>query len=471
MGMNSAPQKWDPATWTINDEAIAGQALFSNLTYFDALLRPHPDLAESWSSTPDLLTWTFKLRENVRFHHGKRLTPDDVIYSLKRVLNPKVGSPGQGIISYIKRMSKKGSNSVVFQLSSPSADLPADLAYVYMRIIPSDLTPEQLQKTPSGTGPFMLKNWIPGEQVVFERNPQYFMRGLPYLDGWTMLTIPEETTRVAALTRGSVDALWTLSPQAALGLKGNSSVNILVSAPGNFQPLVMKSDVKPFSDVRVRKAFKTVLDRKAFSRVVTLGFGAAGNDQPIPKFQLPQLGRALPPPARDIDRAKALLAQAGYPDGIDVTLYASPGRVGMVESATAYQQMAAPAGIRIKVEKIPIDTYWSDIWLKQPLMVSNWATAPTINIRLQQTFLSSSPNNESFVKSPALDRLIAAGRAEPNPRKRAAIYVRAAKLISSEGGEIIGYLSPFITAARRNVHAYRATPLTVPDLRATWMDA
>ncbi|MBI3969789.1 MAG: hypothetical protein HY332_00750 [Chloroflexi bacterium] len=192
---------------------------------------------------------------------------------------------------------------------------------------------------------------------------------------------------------------------------------------------------------------------------------------PIPELALPQVAKEVPIPKQDVARAQKLLADAGYPDGIDITLWTSEGRPGMVESAVTFQELARPAGIRVRIQRVPISTYWDDVWMKREFCVSNWNTRPTIDIGLTQAYHSEAKWNESFFKSPELDRLIEQGRAEPDEAKRAAIYVRAAKLLSEEGGSIIPYFRDLITAVNKRVRNFVMFPTAEYDFRSVWVEA
>jgi peptide/nickel transport system substrate-binding protein len=470
LAMNGVVKRWDPAQPIAMDDIVSTEAIYNNLTRLDERLLVKPDLAESWTHSPDLRTWTFKLRQGVVFHHGKPFTAADVVFTFKRLLDPETNAPARATIGWIDDIQAQDDHTVVFHLNAPNADVATHFGFYYFRIVPADRTEEQIEGAPSGTGPFVRKEWSPGERVVFARNERYWQPDLPYLDGWTMVSMPEETSRLAALTGGVVDVVWQVTAQALPALQGDRNVAVLKAPSGNYQPIIMKADVKPFDDVRVRQAFKAVVDRAAFTEAVTQGFGDPAADQPIPTFMLPALEKEVPLPQRDVARAKQLLADAGYPDGIDVTLYTSEGRPGMVESAVAFQEMAKPAGIRVKIQKMPISTYWDEIWMKKEFCTGNWITRPTIDNVLASVFHSEAKWNEGFWRRPDMDRLIDQGRAETDPAKRAALYVQAAKLIRDDGPSVISYFRHVITAAATKVHGYAAHPSTFVDLRAVWKE-
>jgi peptide/nickel transport system substrate-binding protein len=457
----------DPARFlTIEDENMAF-AIYNGLTRVDPQMKVHPDLATSWNTSDDLKTWTFKLRSGVKFHHGKVFNADDVVFSFTRILDPKLASPGRSVLNVLEGVEKKDDSTAIFHLKQPYADLPVVVGGIFGRIVPSDRGDDQILKEPSGTGPFKFQENVIGDHLTVVRNPDYWQPGLPYLDGIRQVTMPEQASRDAALGGGQIDMIWQVYPTSRDTLKQFPNVKLYSASSGGYVPLVMRSDRPPFDDVRVRQAMKYVVDREQIRQVVMLGAGDLANDQPIPPA-LPlytDIGLRTP----DVARAKQLLSEAGHPNGLDLTLYTSPGRPGMVELAVAFQQMAAPAGIRVKIQKVPIDSFWADYWMKKDFYASNWFMRSTIDETLSVAYKSDAQWNEAFWKSPKLDDLILAGRGERDESKRKQIYAQAARLISDEGGSIITYFQPVVSAASTAVQGFDEPPLSLFDPRTVWL--
>lgn len=457
----------DPARYlTIEDENLAF-AVYNGLTRLDATMKVHPDLATSWTASDDLKTWTFKLREGVKFHHGKEFNADDVVHTFTRVLDPDLASPGRSILSFIDGVEKTDDHTAVIHLKQAYVDLPVVVAGIWSRIVPSDRDDDQILKEPSGTGPFKFQENVIGDHLTVVRNPEYWEPGLPYLDGIRQVTMPEQASRDAALSGGQIDMIWQLDAESTQTLKQTPSVKVLIAPSGGYVPLVMRADRPPFDDVRVRQAMKYVVDRDQMRQVAMLGLGDLANDQPIPPAQ--PLYTDIGLRKRDVDKAKQLLKDAGHPNGMDLTLYTSPGRPGMVEQAVAFQQMAKPAGIRVQIQKIPIDAYWADYWMKKDFTFSNWFMSATVDQTLSTAYKSDAKWNEAFWKSEKLDELITSGRSERDEARRKKIYAQAAQLISEEGGTIIAFFKPFISAATDALQGFEEPPLGFFDPRTVWL--
>ena len=185
---------------------------FSRLTAQDPKLQVQPDLATSWDATEDLKTWTFHLRPGVKFHNGKPLDAADVVFTFKRMLDKEVGSVLRVNFSIVDSIETVDPLTVRFNLSLPYADLPAAVA-AYQAAIVSENVVDTLTTHPIGTGPFRFVEYRPGDQLVMDRNPDYFLPGVPTLDRVVIRIIPEFTTSVAALESGAVDAVFDLPPE------------------------------------------------------------------------------------------------------------------------------------------------------------------------------------------------------------------------------------------------------------------
>lgn len=457
----------DPARYLTIEDGNAHEAMYNRLVRLDAKLKIQPDLAESWTASDDLKQWTFILRDGVTFHHGKAFNADDVVYTFKRILDPAVASAGRSVLGFLQGVEKRDEHTVVFHLTDAYAEFPQVLAGPYELIVPADRSDEQIQQAPSGTGAFKFQENAVGDHLTMVRNDKYWEPGLPYLDEVRQVTLPEQATRVAALSGGQIDLIWQVEPESSSTLQATPNVQLLTARSGGYVPLVMRADRPPFTDQRVRLAMKYVVDREQMRQAAILGQGDLANDQPIPPIQPLYSDIGLRQP--DIAKAKQLLAEAGHADGFDLTLYTTSGRPGMVEQAVAFQQMAAPAGIRLKLQKVPVDSYWADYWMKKDLFMSNWYLRSTIDETLSTAYLSDAKWNEAAWKSPKLDALVLAARGERDEAKRKQQYAEAARLIADEGGSVITYFAPVMSAATSALRGLEEPPLGRLDPRAIWL--
>lgn len=242
-------------------------------------------------------------------------------------------------------------------------------------IVPEGATSEQLKANGIGTGPFVQEVYLPAEnRRVFQANPNYWREGLPRAACLELDVVTEEVSRIAAIKSGAVDLVLSAGAASLGTLQGDPSIKLVQSAPGTYLTMSMWTDTPTYDDVRVRQALKAVIDRQLLVDTITLGNGVAGNDNPVPPTSPAAYTSEIKP--RDIERARALLAEAGHADGLTIELNTGEGYPGMVALAQAYQQMAAEAGIRVEIVNNPGDSYWDVIWMQRPFFVSNWSGRP-----------------------------------------------------------------------------------------------
>jgi peptide/nickel transport system substrate-binding protein len=420
----------------------------------------YPALAEGWETNEDATVHTFTLRQGITFHHGTAFTAKDVEYSINRLLDPALAAGVAGSLGVIDKMEVVDDFTIKFHLKAANVVLPYTLAGPGMQIVPHDRATEQIIKEASGTGPFVLAERVPGERTVCKRNETYWDKERPYLDEVQLLVLPEPATQIAALTGGTLEMIHSIGLESVPMLEGTPEVSVLESSQGNYPVFAMRVDQKPFDDLRVRQAFKHAVDRAALNQALMSGRGTIGNDQPI--------GPGTPfwadvqPLAYDVAQAKALLAEAGYADGVEVALSTTEiggPRVG--DAAIAIQEMVKAAGFTITIDKVPVGDFYAQKYMQAPFFASWWPVFSEPNAVLPLAFSSQGFYNESGWGDPDVDELIAAGRAELDVEKRKQIYAEAQQIISEEGGVLIPYFAPFLQAIRTTVQGHIPSPRIV----------
>jgi peptide/nickel transport system substrate-binding protein len=341
---------------------------FETLLVYDTnyILQPH--LAEEVTQNkPD--QWTIKLKKGIEFSNGKTLTSDDVVYSLQRILNPKLGLFGTSGFASLKPSGIKKLNATTVQLNLSYADagIGEQLGQYYNGIVPEGYA--AFPAPQHGTGGYILKNFTPGQQSVHTRNPNYWQSGKPYFDQVTITDFADPDAQVNALQAGQADAMTDLPFSNVPVIKGHSGLSVLVSKTGGWLPLCMAIDLTPFTDNRVREAFRLMVDRPQMVEQVLSGYGTVANDLYSP-FD-PAYNHSLPQRVQDIEKAKSLLKQAGQ-DGMTVDLHTTNGAAGMVESANVFATQAQAAGVTINVHNDP--NYYGDQYLKLAFSVDFWGT-------------------------------------------------------------------------------------------------
>jgi peptide/nickel transport system substrate-binding protein len=467
VAMPGSADTLDPGIAYIAESTAPCEHLYSSLIRLTSDLSIEPDLAISWESNDDADRWTFTLREDVKWHDGSDFTSDDVVATVARIADPEFGSPFRAAISMIDRVEATSPTEVVFHLNAPYGEFVELHGNYFFRIVPA-ASIDNLSSEPVGTGPYELADFVPGERTVLRRFDGYFdPEGQGFLDEIQYLAVPEEATKAAALTSGNIELANEFLPTTLPILQGAATVTTAEVVTGNHQPLVMDVTQAPFDDVRVRTALKLCAQRDGFVAVVLQGHGEPAADQPIPPVD-PMYGD-IPIPAQDIDRALALLAEAGFSDGLDLDLHTSTGRAGMQESAVTFKDMAAAAGVRINIVSHPIDVYWADIWKQVAFCTSNWNGRPTAEQMLSQVYLCGTPGGESNWCNPMFDEMVMAARSELDPDARREILTQAQQLLAEDGPVVVPYFRSYITAYSSRLMGFDIHPLKFLDLRRAWL--
>lgn len=468
VGIPGSAASFDPTTETIMEAIWSMELLYSNLIRMTASMELEPELALAWESNEAGDIWTFTLREGVKFHDGSDFTSEDVVATFEHYLDPAAASQYRANISMIDQIEATGPYEVVFHLSSPFAEFPETLSHYQAKMLPAGAM-DNLATQPIGTGPYRLESHVPGERTVLKRFDDFYdLESQAFLDEIQFLAIPEEATKMAALTSGSVDLVNEVQPTSLPIVQSAPNVVTEEVITGSHQPIVMDVTQAPFDNPLVREALKLVVDRDGLVAVVLQGHGAPAADQVVPPSD-PMYGD-VPVPSPDLERARALLAEAGYPDGIDLVLNTTSGRAGMLETALTFKDMAAGAGINVEVASHPVDAFWADVWKKTPFFVSNWVGRPTAEMMLSQLYLCDASGSESKWCEPAFDELILQARATLDPAERHELLTQAQSLLSADGPVIVPYFRSYISGASPRLHGFVPHPMRYLDLRRVWLD-
>ena len=458
----------DPALTTSSPDYAFTQITYDNLVWRTHDLSLKPMLATSWEPNEDLTAWTFHLREGVKFHHGKAFNADDVVFTFERILDPDTASVAGASLESISKIVKVDDYTVRFDVKSPNAFLPDSMSIVQARILPSDIDPDRFATEEFGTGPFINVEYLPNERAVFERNPDYWDEGLPYLDEVIFYYMPESETRAEALKAGSVDVYPELGAVSVESIKATPGAVVSEMASGQYLNMAMIETEPPFDNKLVRQAFQAATDRQMILEVAQFGLGVIGNDIPIPPTD-PNYDATQEIPPYDVEKAKRLLADAGYPDGLDVTLHTSSIGPGMIEMAVAFKESAAPAGIRVTIKRSPEDTYWSSVWMVEPFTCVQWNERPP-DQALSLVYLCGTAWNETSVCIPEMDELIIRARGERDFAQRKSTYAEVQRILIDDASRIIPVFRPVLVGLRDNVRGVNAHPSNWLYLHEAWLD-
>jgi peptide/nickel transport system substrate-binding protein len=455
----------DPAKTTIGDEYIYVHLVFNGLSRIEADMTVKPDLAESWAPSPDLKTWTFKLRSGVKFHHGRELDSGDVVATVKRILDPATGSRARSNIGMIKEVEAVDPLTVKFTLNDPYAGFADIFADRQMRILAKDRLAE-IDTNPIGTGPFMFKSWSPGDRMELVRNPNYFEAGLPKLDGVTVRIVPETAARIAALESGAIDILWNLPYEAVDKFKTSTTIRVDSVPTPTWDGIIINNERAPFNDVRVRQALALTIDKAALVELALFGQGSP-TFSPIPPSH-PYFNKALKFNPPDIAKAKKLLADAGYPNGFEVPMQVPQEREQRVRVGVAVRDMARAAGIRINVERVPFASYAANVAGKAQLYVDGYFARPTVDTALYPFYHSTGSWNRQLwlYKEPRVDKILDDARKTNDDAERAKLFQEFQAVVEETVPSIITYAAAHVNGVSRKVEGFRSTPMLWLELKA-----
>lgn len=454
----------DPAKTTIGDEYIYVHLVFNGLSRIDPDMTVKPDLAESWTASEDLKTWTFKLRPGVKFHHGRTLDAEDVVATVQRIQDPATGSRSRTNLSMVDTVEAVEPLTVQFKLNIPYAGFADIFADRQLRIVPKDKLGE-LSTHPIGTGPFMFKSWSPGDRLELVKNPNYFEQGLPKLDEVSLRIIPEAAARIAALDSGAIDILWNLPYEAVDRFKNSSTIRIdRVSTP-TWDGVILNNERAPFNDVRVRQALAATIDKEALVELALFGQGEP-TFSPIPPSH-PYFNKELKFNAPDIAKAKKLLAEAGYPNGFDIPMQVPQEREQRVRVGVAVRDMARAAGIRINVERVPFASYAANVSGKAQMYVDGYFARPTIDTALYPFYHSAGSWNRQLwrYKEPRVDQILDEARKTNDDAARKELFGKFQAVVEETVPAIIAYSASHVNGVSRKVEGFRSTPMLWLELK------
>lgn len=375
IGRGNEPQSIDPQFSRTGPNQMTALHIFDQLTLTDANVRSRPGLAVSWTNE-DPTTWLVKLREGVKFHDGSDFTAEDVVYSLERAPNvPNSPASFQQSVADIESMEIVDPLTIRFTTKTPTPIFIDTIGTVY---IVSKAATEGKESSDFnsgtaaiGTGPYKYVSWSPGDKLILKRNDDYW-GDTPAYENVTMRFISNDAARVAALLSGAVDLIDLVPPADLPSLRGNSDITVYDTPTVRLIYLALNQaddapfltdldgnplDKNPFQDARVRQAISMMIDRQAIIDRVLYGAGEAAS-QIVPEGVF-GFNPEIAVPQADIAAAKALLAEAGYPDGFGITLHSSNDRFSQDgEVAQALGQLLARGGLKVNgVETFPYSVY------------------------------------------------------------------------------------------------------------------
>ena len=442
-------------------EYLAVDMIYSGLTRLDPNMTPQPELAISWTAAPDAKAFTFRLRPGVTFHDGSPFTAADVVATFKAILDPATKSPARSVLDMIADIAAVDPGTVLFTLNVPYADFPVSVAHANARIVSAAALARpltELDTRANGTGPFKIDSFDSARMLRLVKHPGYYRPGQPYLDAIEMYLFPDLAAETQNFLSGAMDVMLDVQQADFKRIAAARGVTALRVPSGRFVNIVMRQDSKPFDDVRVRNALAHAVDRSMLVDLVLDGLGRPAADNCISPGYRFLADSPIPP--YDPPRARRLLAEAGYPQGIKIPLICSNRPAIRSQVGVAVKQMAAPAGFDIDVQTIPHDTYLANVWRKGNFYIGFWGMQPTEDAAFTLLFTTDAAFADTAWNNKEFDALVARGRSSVDEAERRGIYAQAQSLMIRDRPSIIPFFQDVLTASRNVVKGWTAHPLS-----------
>lgn len=470
-----------PARFSLVSQSHPWRHVFDYLTKTDSKGITHPYLLDSWEVSDDLKTWTLNLKKGIKFNNGKEFTADDVIFNFGQWVNKDVGSSLLGSLSYIDAdgQEKVDDYTVVCHLNSPSVVLPEHLYHYAACILPKEFGGD-ITREPIGTGAFLMEEYVPGERCRLVARKDYWRKGadgkpLPYLDEIVMVQLGDDPAAdLAALRSGQVDTVIEPPVSVWEGVHEDPRFAITSTSTAATRTLRVRVDQDPWKDVRVRQALKLCHNRPKILAIALRNQGTIGNDSHVAPAMAEYSDEVKPYPF-DPAKAKQLLAEAGYPDGIDVKLNVSNDWPESMAYAQVLKQDAKAAGIRITLNPMPSTQYW-DGWTDFNMGITWWSHRPLALMMLPLAYTADKdgnpvPWNETHWIDKEFQDLLEKAQGMADVNERRVVMTRIAEIMKEKGGICTPFFMNVWIITDKKVHDVEASPEEFAIYHEAWKEA
>lgn len=482
VGLEAEPTSLDAHQISDYNSSRAAMELYDQLVQFkDGSTELEPDLAEKWDISEDGLEYTFYLKEGITFHDGTSFNAEAVKFSYERQMDSNHPHHDTGQYSYaeftfgtINTIEVINEFTVKISLKEPFAPFLSNLAMHAASIISPTALKEygaDFTKNPVGTGPYKFVSWNPGVEVILEKNTDYF-KGEPSIEQLIFKPISEAQTRLAELEAGNIDLIVNVPPDDLERLKGDSNLQVIEQAGMHVWWTAFNTQKEPFNNQKVRQAVNYAINKEAIVDGILQGTGELANS-PLPPTVWGHNAN-LKNYNYDPEKAKALLEEAGYADGIDVTYWVPESGSGMQQPQTmaaAIQSDLAAVGINVEIQTLEWGAYLDKVFVpadendmdmhQMSWIGDNGDPDNFLYILLSGEQWPTAGFNDSYYKNQQVDELLAKARITKDKGERTAMYEQAQEIIMEDAPWIVLDHEKQIIVANKNIKDFELHPTGV----------
>ena len=447
------PPGWDPSASTSQEIArVTYHNVYEGLVRIDRNGDIVPQLAESWEVSNDGLTWTFTLREGVTFHDGSEFDADDVVAKFERAIDPDSGHTHPEYYEAIESVTGEG-NRVTFTLSKPASSLLYNLARPDSVIAPSEKLETQ-RSQPVGTGPFVFADYLEGSEVRLERFEDYYMEGVPYLNSVTFRIIEDPNARFAALQAGDIDMIGVaISPETAIQVQSNPDLKLTEGFNTTEITMALNNAREPLNDPLVRQAITHAIDKRTIVDGAMFGFGTPIGTHATPAE--PYYTDVEPYPY-DPERARELLAEAGYPDGFTVS-FELPEPYNLERTAgEVIAQQLSDVGINVDLSVVEWGT-----WIQRIFLGGDYDMTIIGHSEPRDIGIYGNPDYYYHYDNPEVRALLEQIEATTAENEQAELYGEIERIIAEDAVNVWVFTPTSLVAAREDLYGFWTDQPTV----------
>ena len=435
------PAGFDPVRGPSGMSHVVIEQVYSTLMNLDHDAQPYPDIAESYEVSPDGLQYTFVLRKGVTFHNGDELTAEDVKFSFDRLRAKDSGYSYGSQVETIDSVDVLDPHTVRFQLSKSTGPFLIYMAFPGSSIVPKKLVESghDLNAQPVGSGPFKFVNYEPRSVIRFERNANYHEEGKPYFDAMEYRIISDITALSNAVLSGEVNFSNEIPPKDWAQVTGSPDLVGQTLEGSRYNWLLCNTTKPPFDNPKVRQAVAHAIDREALVRGAFFGLATPILGGVIPSWNWAYSDIGYFKPNGDAEKAKALLAEAGHPDGFETTMTIASSFPAQMAMAPIIQANLAAAGIKATIGTMEIPRYWDEVWSNSNFdITSMYWLSPLADPDdfVGNNYKCGMAINVQKYCSEKMDALLEAAKAAPTEAERKELYSQVTELTLEEMGQV-----------------------------------